>query len=195
MKIYEILEREIDKELDKMPKGLSTRNKRRYVNKALDKIAKSIGREFGIQNPSSKGIKDVFWNCQYTFPDFDDDGYIQTLKGEPFEKPVRFAEYKYLESYNEEDRRNFSNQLIVNNEWGANYDPETKTMLGGYSEDGHQFRPDFRIKELEEDDMPNALAVCSLLYPKYGKIDTSYSELQKEFGKSIQNNEVKISKR
>ena len=178
-----------------MPKGLSTRNKRRYVNKALDKIAKSIGREFGIQNPSSKGIKDVFWNCQYTFPDFDDDGYIQTLKGEPFEKPVRFAEYKYLESYHEEDRRNFSNQLIVNNEWGANYDPETKTMLGGYSEDGHQFRPDFRIKELEEDDMPNALAVCSLLYPKYGKIDTSYSELQKEFGKSIQNNEVKISKR
>jgi len=195
MKIYELLEREIDKELDKMPKGLSTRNKRRYANKALDKIAMSVGGKFGIQNPCSKGLKNVFWNCQCTFPDFDDDGYIQALKGEPFEKPVKFAEYKYLESYCEEDRRSFANQLLVNNEWGANYDPETKTMLGGYSEDGHQFRPDFRIKELEKGDMPKALAVCSLLYTKYGKIDTSYSELEKEFGKSMQNNEVKIRRR
>lgn len=57
MKIYELLEREIDKELDKMPKGLSTRNKRRYANKALDKIAMSVGGKFGIQNPCSNGME------------------------------------------------------------------------------------------------------------------------------------------
>lgn len=189
-KIFEKLENEIDKALENMPTGLTVRNKRRYVNRALDEIAKSIGREFGIENPKSKGLKDVFWNCHCTFPNFDDEAYIQTLKGEPFTTPVQICEYKYLDTYRRSDRRDFSNEVLVNDKWGANYDPGTKEMLGGYSEDGKQFRPDFRIKELEEDDMPNALAVCSLLYPKHRKIEATYTELQKQLSEAIENQEV-----
>ena len=191
--IYERLEKEIDKALENMPSYLTVRNRRRYVNRALDEIAKSIGREYGIDDPCSKGLKHVFWNCRCTFPNFDDESYIQALKGEPFTKPVQICEYKYLDTYHRSDRRDFSNEVLVNNEWGANYDPESKEMLGGYSEDGKQFRPDFRIKELEEDDVPNALAVCSLLYPKHGKIDTTYTELQKQLSEAIKNQDFSFN--
>ena len=190
--IYKRLEMEIDKALENLPTGLPVRNRRRYVNRALDEIAKSVGREYGIANPSSQGLKNVFWNCHCTFPNFDDEAYIQTLKGEPFTTPVQICKYKYLDTYHRSGRRDFSNEVLVNDKWGANYDPESKEMLGGYSEDGKQFRPDFRIKELEEDDIPNALAVCSLLYSKHGKIDTTYTELQKLLGEAIENQEVTL---
>ena len=70
-----------------------------------------------------------------------------------------------------------SNDFLLNEEWGANYNPTTKTMLGGYSGDGETFSPEFKITEIEEEDVPNALLICSALYCDYGMISASYRSL------------------
>ena len=75
----------------------------------------------------------------------------------------------------------FNNEILVGGEWGANYDPKTKTMLGGYSLDGETFSPEFQITEIEEEEMPNALLICSALYSDYGMIAAPYRVLLEEY--------------
>jgi hypothetical protein len=53
-------------------------------------------------------------------------------------------------------------------------------MHGGYSEDGVTFRPDFRVTEIDEDNVPNALVLCSMMFESKGKIDMTFAELEAE---------------
>ena len=93
------LENEIDKALENMPSGLTVRNRRRYVNRALDEIAKSVGREYGILNPSSKGLKDVSVAIFQTFPEASVEASVVSAAGSvlaavsaaPFDAPPQPA--------------------------------------------------------------------------------------------------------
>lgn len=73
------------------------------------------------------------------------------------------------------------NEILLGEEWGANYDPKTKTMLGGYSLDGETFSPEFQITEIEEEDVPDALIMCSSIYSDYGMIAAPYRVLVSEY--------------
>lgn len=73
------------------------------------------------------------------------------------------------------------NKFLLEGEWGADYDPETRTMLGGYSVDGDTFSPEFQITEIEEEDVPNALIMCSSMYSDYGMIAAPYRVLVSEY--------------
>lgn len=73
------------------------------------------------------------------------------------------------------------NEFLIEREWGAKYDPENKTMLGGYSADGETFSPEFQITEIEEENVPNALFICSALYSDYGMIMAPYGVLVSEY--------------
>lgn len=181
-RLYMRLDKEFDKECRKMPLGLSYRDKKRFYNHILKKITKEIGKQVGIPNADHKVVKDMFWKCDCTFPNFDDDAYIQMLKGEKGEA-WKIGEYHYVDNKKDNDKRNFVNEIIYNDKWGANYDRERSEMLGGYSEDGVTFRPDFRVTELDDDNVPNALALCSMLFEAKGKIDMPYAELEAELNK------------
>lgn len=73
------------------------------------------------------------------------------------------------------------NEILLGGEWGANYDPKTKTMLGGYSLDGETFCPEFQITEIEEEEISDALLICSALYSDYGMIAAPYRDLLDEY--------------
>ncbi len=71
-------------------------------------------------------------------------------------------------------------EITIKGQWGANYDPQTKTMLGGHSSDGKTFNQKFKITEIEEYEMPHALSMCSVLSSKYDTINTNYVDLLEE---------------
>jgi hypothetical protein len=58
------------------------------------------------------------------------------------------------------------------------YDPKTQVMLGGYSSDGETFDNDFKITEVEEANVQDALRFCAGMYGDYGTINMSFSELK-----------------
>ena len=74
-------------------------------------------------------------------------------------------------------------QILIDGEWGVNYDPETKTMLGGYSIDGKTFKTEFIITEIDEERIYLAIHICSDLYSSYGTIASPYEALVKEYDK------------
>ena len=178
-KLCHLFDKEFDRECKKMPFGLSFGDKKHFYNKVIKKIAKKIGNQVGIQDAEHKGIKDMFWNCDCSFPNFDDDVYIQMLNGDEG-KFDKIGTYQYVDYKKDGDKRDFVNELIYNEKWGANYDRNTHEMLGGYSEDGVTFRPDFRVTEVDEDNVPNALAMCTMLFERNGKVDMPYAELEAE---------------
>ena len=71
------------------------------------------------------------------------------------------------------------NETLYDGEWGTSYDNKEKVMLGGYSLDGENFSPDFKITDIDSKDVPEAIAICSSLYNEYGTISMSYSSLLK----------------
>ena len=75
----------------------------------------------------------------------------------------------------------YKNEILLGGEWGANYDPKTKTMLGGYSLDGETFSPEFQITEIEEKDVSIALQICSTMYSNYGNVSVPYTKLMAEY--------------
>lgn len=177
--ISQKLEEGIDREIDKMPYGLSKRQVRRLADKALDRVIKRVSRNLGIANANVENVKQIFWECNQSFPNYDDECYIQAMQGA---EGGRIRPLGFFEKINKpriKDLRDFSNDILFNDEWGANYDPQTQTMLGGYSEDGKYFRPTFRITEIEEDDVPSALAMYVQLRStsKLDKIDTTFDFL------------------
>ena len=174
--IFEKLEKGIGREIDNMPYGLTKRQMRRLVDRALEKVIRKVGRECGIPNADIEETKKVFWDCDMSFPNFDDECYIKVMEGMKGGKTSRMGTYEYIEKPKGR-LKGFTNDILFEGKWGATHDQETKIMLGGYSEDGKHFRPDFRITEIDEDDMPNAIAVCSQLYEIKGKIDTTFDEL------------------
>lgn len=175
-------DKEFDNECRKMPIGLSYNETKRFYNHVLKKITKKIGKQMGMPNADYKVVKDMFWKCDCTFPNFDDNAYIQMMKGEKGDA-WKIGEYHYVDHKKDNDKRGFVNEVIYNDKWGANYDRERGEMLGGYSEDGETFRPDFRVTEVDEDNVPNALALCSMLFEAKGKIDMPYAELEAELNK------------
>ena len=76
------------------------------------------------------------------------------------------------------------NNIIYNGEWGVQYDPIKKEMIAGYSLDGVTFSPEFRITEIEEVNIIDAIEMCSILYSSYGLIIASYKELLEEYKKT-----------
>jgi len=182
-KIYRQLTRGLENEIDNMPLGLSKKVINRMANKSLDRIIKKIGKKYGITNVVTKGVKDVFWQCQMSFPNFDDECYIELMKGVE-SKLMQIAYFEEIDS-EEKELLGFNNQILVNGKWGANYDRERCEMLGGYSEDGVTFRPDFRVTEIDENCVPNALAMCSMMYEAKGKIDMTFAELEEELSKCL----------
>jgi len=72
-------------------------------------------------------------------------------------------------------------QFLIDGEWGANYDPETKTMLGGYCLDGCTFKTEFVITEIDKEKIPYAIDICSDLYSSYGTIFATYKALVYEY--------------
>ena len=73
---------------------------------------------------------------------------------------------------------------IYKSEWGVQYDPVKKEMIAGYSSDGVTFSPEFRITELEEGNVIDAIEMCSFLYSSYGLIIDSYKGLLEEYEKT-----------
>ena len=179
--IFRQLTRGLENEIDKMPFGLSKEVLNRMTNKSLDRVIKKVGRKHGIADVVTKGVKDVFWHCQMSFPNFDDECYLELMQGMGGKlKPIA-----YFEEIDSEEKEllGFNNQILVNGKWGANYDRERGEMLGGYSEDGVTFHPDFRVTEIDEDNVPNALVLCSMMFETKGKIDMPYAELEAELNK------------
>ncbi len=74
-------------------------------------------------------------------------------------------------------KKKIKNETLYNGEWGVSYDPQTRTMLGGYSIDGETFSPEFQITEIDSDEVPHAIALCSLLYSEYGTIVSTFNDL------------------
>jgi hypothetical protein len=68
-------------------------------------------------------------------------------------------------------------EILYDGKWGACYDPMTKTMYGGYCEDGKTFNPSFIITDLNDYDMPLAMSACVSLYSDKGKIDATYADV------------------
>lgn len=177
--IFEKLEKGIGREIDNMPYGLTKRQMRRLVDRALEKVIRKVGRECGIPNADIEETKKVFWDCDMSFPNFDDECYTQVMQGMKGWRAHRLFPYEQIRKPTKNGLRDFTNDFLVDNEWGANYDPRTKTMLGGYSEDGVQFHPCFRIIDIEEDDVLSALTLCAIVSKelKLEKIDATLSEL------------------
>ena len=178
--IFKELEEGIGREIDKMPYGLTKRQMRRLIDRALEKVIRKVGRECGIPNADIEETKKMFWDCDMSFPNFDDECYIQVMKGEKGQLE-RIGEFEQIKEPTKKESRDFTNDILVDGEWGANYDPQTKTMLGGYSLDGETFSPEFQITEIEEEDIAIALHICSALYSDYGNISAPYSKLVEEY--------------
>ena len=177
--ISQKLEEGIDREIDKMPYGLSKRQVRRLADKALDRVIKSVSRKLGIANANVENIKQIFWECNQSFPNFEDECYIQALKSAEGGNIVQLGFYETINKPRVKEIEDFTNDILFEDKWGADYNPQTKTMFGGYSEDGKYFRPTFRITEIEEDDVPSALAMYVQLRStsKLDKIDTTFDFL------------------
>ncbi len=77
--------------------------------------------------------------------------------------------------------RKMEREILFNGKWGACFDPITKTMYGGYCEDGKTFKPDFVITDLEEYNMPCVLSMCVSLYSGKGKINASFGDVLEDF--------------
>ena len=71
----------------------------------------------------------------------------------------------------------YPNQKLINGQWGYKYDPATKVMLGGYSQDGLNFTHTYTINNVEKKDVMFAIALCGLLYGKTRQVEVSYNEL------------------
>ena len=183
--IYKALEEGLEREIDRMPYGLSKRQVRRLTDKALDKVVRRVSNKFGVPNVDIKGIKDIFWEANMSFPSFDDECYIQLMRGEKG-KLVRIGAFERLRETRSKGLRDFTNDILYEDEWGANYDPRTKTMLGGLSKDGVRFLPCFRITEVEEGLMPTALALCLEVSKKLDidKLDITFGELLECYSES-----------
>ena len=192
--IFEMLEEGIDREIDKMPYGLSKRQLRRLADKALDRVIRRVGRKLGFENVNVENVKQIFWECNQSFPNFDDECYIQAMQDAEGGRIRPLGFFEKITKPRIKDLRDFSNDILFNDEWGANYDPQTKTMLGGYSEDGKHFRPTFRITEIEEDDMPSALALCVQLHKasELDKIDATFDFLVELYQKSHSKETYKV---
>lgn len=74
---------------------------------------------------------------------------------------------------------------LYNGEWGVSYDPKERVMLGGYSLDGETFSPEFKITDIDSQDVENAIAMCGFLYKYYGIIVGTYSGLITVYEKEI----------
>lgn len=73
--------------------------------------------------------------------------------------------------------RTYSNQKLINGQWGYIYDQEKKVMLGGYSADGKTFTHTFTVHQVDKNDVMFAIALCGLLYGRSRIVVTSYPEL------------------
>ena len=69
------------------------------------------------------------------------------------------------------------NEALYDGEWGVSYNPQEKVMLGGYSLDGETFSPEFKITEIDSQDVADAIAICSCLYCDYGTIVSPFKNL------------------
>ena len=91
--IFRQLTRGLENEIDKMPFGLSKEVLNRMTNKSLDRVIKKVGRKHGIADVVTKGVKDVFWHCQMSFPNFDDECYLELMQGMGGKlKPIAYYE-------------------------------------------------------------------------------------------------------
>jgi len=183
-KIFRQLTRGLENEIDSMPFGVSEKTLNRLVNKSLNRVIKKVGQKCGLKDVQTKLVKNLFWNCDMSFPSFDDECYISLLKGKDGGKVRRLGSFERInDNADKKGLLGFQNDILFNGEWGANYNSERREMLGGYSEDGISFTPSFRITDIDEEFVPNAIALCSILYSNYGNIDSTYSFLLKEFEK------------
>lgn len=73
------------------------------------------------------------------------------------------------------------NEILIDGKWGASYAPPTKTLYGGYSEDGKSFYPTFIITDMNDYDMPFILNACVLLYSDKGNINASYADVLDDY--------------
>ncbi len=69
------------------------------------------------------------------------------------------------------------NEALYNGEWGVCYYPKEKVMLGGYSLDGETFSPEFKITEIDSENVADAIAMCSYLDNEYGTIVSTFNQL------------------
>lgn len=68
--------------------------------------------------------------------------------------------------------------------WAGIYDPETKVMLGGVWFGRESYDNDFKITEVEEENVQDALKFCVGLFVEYGTIEMSFNELKKTYEES-----------
>lgn len=68
-------------------------------------------------------------------------------------------------------------EILFDGKRGACYNPKTKTMYGGYCEDGKTFCPTFVITDLNDYDMPLIMFACVSLYSDKGNINASYADV------------------
>lgn len=178
-KISELLEEGLDRELDKLPYGLSKRQMKRLTDKALDRVIKRVSRKLGIANANVENIKQIFRDCNQSFPNFEDECYIQAMKSAEGGRIVQLGFYETINKPRVKEKEDFTNDILFEDEWGANYDPLTKTMFGGYSEDGKHFHPIFRVTDVEEDNFASALAMCVHIHgtKKLNMIDANFYSL------------------
>lgn len=82
MIIYSFLRSRINREIDAMPYNLTERQVNKLVTKAVKKVGSEVAKRFGIESPNLQALVDMFFYCNYGFPDFPNEAYIKMLKGE-----------------------------------------------------------------------------------------------------------------
>lgn len=82
MEIWRYLERRMDSEINKMPYNLTERQMNKLVTKAVKKVGSEVAKRFGITKPTMKELVNVYFYCDFAFPDFPNEAYIEMLKGE-----------------------------------------------------------------------------------------------------------------
>lgn len=70
------------REIDAMPYNLTERQVNKLVTKAVKKVGSEVAKRFGIESPNMQALVDMFFYCNYGFPDFPNEAYIEMLKGE-----------------------------------------------------------------------------------------------------------------
>lgn len=82
MEISKYLESRMIREIDAMPYNLTERQVNKLVTKAVKKVGSEVAKRFGIESPNLQALVDMFFYCNYGFPDFPNEAYIKMLKGE-----------------------------------------------------------------------------------------------------------------
>lgn len=189
-KIYSLLNVGLEREIDNMPYSVSKTVFNRLIDKSLKRVIKKVGHKCGLKDIDIEGVKNLFWECNMSFPDFDDECYLSVMRGAGASSIRMMGSYERIDNTGRNDLSEYHNDILFNRDWGANYNSEKREMLGGYSEDGVSFSPLFRISDIDEELVPNAIAICSLLFPSHGLINAPYDSLQKDFGNYLKETEA-----